>query len=75
MLRDVFQQRYNQLLQKYEVSKLDAGYGIEPYLRIYWMSDRLNSKFRIKRIFNTEDPDRFDLQKNWDMALSLQVVF
>ena len=72
-LRDVFQRQFDRSRNEYAVSELDLGYGIEPYLLLGWRSDRFLLNLRLKRIFNTGDPERWNREKNWDLSLSLQM--
>ncbi|MBN1308703.1 MAG: hypothetical protein JXA18_12340 [Chitinispirillaceae bacterium] len=74
-LRDVFQQQFDRRSDAYVVSELDLGYGIEPYVRCSWHGDIVLLNMRVKRIFNTQDEERWNREKNWDLSLSLQMVF
>jgi hypothetical protein len=75
MLRDVFQRRFDRKRNEYIVSELDRGYGIEPYALVDWQTDYFLLNLRLKRIFNTQDEERWNREKNWDLSLSLQMVF
>jgi hypothetical protein len=74
-LRDVFQRRFDRPTATYVISELDIGYGIEPYMHLDWSTEQFLLNLRLKRIFNTRDDERWNREKNWDLSLSLQVVF
>ena len=76
ILRDVFDRQWSRRTMNYIVNQdIDQGYGIEPYCRIEWQMSFLLLQFRVKRIFNTRDSDRYNPKKNWDSALQLQMQF
>ncbi len=75
MFRDVFQRRFDRECSCYKGSETDFGYGIEPYLMSEWMTDAVLIKVKLKRIINTADKQKWNLESNWDISLSLQIVF
>lgn len=75
MLRDVFERRFNFEEQRYAISDLDIGYGIEPYLLLEGVALGTYYKLRLKRIFNTGDSERWKFTRNWDIALIMKTVF
>lgn len=75
IFRDIMQRRFNTESRTYVVSDFDLGYGIEPYILAQCPTELCFIKLKLKRIFNTRDDERWNLKKNWDLSLNLQMVF
>jgi len=72
---DVFERRYDFDLRRFRNSELDVGYDIEPYVRTSLAFGTCRAALSVRRIFKTEDAERWSKRKNWDISLSMQVYW
>ncbi|MBN1578636.1 MAG: hypothetical protein JW913_18880 [Chitinispirillaceae bacterium] len=73
--QDVFQREFDAKNRDYIVSRLDQGYGIEPYLRFVWRPRLCLFKFTVRRNFLTRDAERLNWKKNWELTSVLEMLF
>jgi hypothetical protein len=72
ILQDKFDRSYNWETGRYEVGSLDVGYGFEPYCILEWPVETPLLYLRVKRVFNTQDANRWAHMKNWDISMSFR---
>ena len=74
-LSDIFQRTYSYESDEFITEDLGRGYIIEPSLKFQYFTGAFNAQGRIGRIINTLDSGKYNLRRNWDIALSLRLEF
>jgi hypothetical protein len=75
LFRDNNSRYFNNITNGYEPGTLENGYIIEPSLEFrYIIADMLIAAKIIRKI-NTEDENRWEINKHWDMFLNVNVGF
>jgi hypothetical protein len=73
--RDIYSRRYSAIEKKYISSEIGEGYLYEPFVQFYYQVETVMVGCKVKRNFNTIDPQRWSLDNNWDITLSTVIVW